>query len=147
MNPTEPGDVESPFEDLVKRFFRAVSFESGNAPHYADIHGLFIEQGLLIKNVGSEPEISTLQQFIEPRQTLVSTGVLTRFHEAELSGSTAIFGKVAHRFSAYTKSGVSGGAAFDARGMVATQFIRTPRGWRISAMAWDDERPGLKIPD
>jgi hypothetical protein len=30
--------------------------------------------------------------------------------------------------------------------MISTQFILTPAGWKISAMAWDDEHPGLSIP-
>jgi hypothetical protein len=25
--------------------------------------------------------------------------------------------------------------------MIATQFIRTPAGWKMSAMAWDDSGP------
>ena len=37
--------------------------------------------------------------------------------------------------------------AIDARSVISTQFIRTPRGWKTSSMAWDDERPGLGIPD
>jgi len=35
--------------------------------------------------------------------------------------------------------------SFDARRMVTTQFVKTPEGWKMSAMAWDDERPGLSI--
>ena len=70
-----------------------------------------------------------------------------RFREVELSGSTRIFGNVAHRFSAYAKSGTLKGVAFEARGMISTQFISTPSGWRMSAMAWDDERDGLTIPE
>jgi len=31
--------------------------------------------------------------------------------------------------------------------VITTQFVRTPAGWRISAMAWDDEREGLAVPD
>jgi len=30
--------------------------------------------------------------------------------------------------------------------MISTQFIFTPAGWRMSSMAWDDERPGLELP-
>jgi hypothetical protein len=30
--------------------------------------------------------------------------------------------------------------------MVSTQFVKTPAGWKMSAMAWDDERPGLTLP-
>ena len=58
-----------------------------------------------------------------------------------------IFGNVAHRFSAYKKSGTSNGVALEAQGMITTQFINTPGGWRMSTMAWDDERPGLSIFD
>jgi hypothetical protein len=130
---------------LSVEFFRAVSFEAGESPAYENIRTLFIESGLLVKNTGTVPEISTISQFIEPRQTLVRSGELTRFREWELSETTEIFGNVAHRFSVYAKSGTMKGVPFQARGMISTQFILTPAGWKMSAMAWDDERPGLSI--
>ena len=134
---------QAELEQLVHSFFEAVSFEHGSKPNYPRIHQLFIDDGLLIKNSGALPEITTPGAFIEPRQASVDAGDLTRFFEAELSGLTQVFGNVAHRLSAYEKSGELKGAAFQAKGMVSTQFIRTPEGWRISSMAWDDERPGL----
>jgi len=133
-------------DHLTAAFFHAVSFETGETPPYENIYALFIESGLLIKNTTSKPEISTVHQFIEPRQAMVHTGKLTRFRETELSEITEIFGNIAHRFSAYAKTGVMNGVAFEARGMISTQFVLTPVGWKISAMAWDDERPGLTIP-
>ena len=145
MDHPERKAVQAELGRLTSEFFRAVSFEPGESPSYASIPALFIERGLLIKNVTSTPEISSVQEFIEPREALVASGNLTRFHEAEISETTVIFGNVGHRFSAYTKSGTSGGVSFEARGMVSTQFINTPAGWKISAMAWDDERPGLSI--
>lgn len=132
---------------LAAEFFRAVSFEAGEAPSYQNIYPLFIEPGLLIKNSGATPEVASVRQFIEPRQATVSAGELTRFNEAELSETTEVFGNVAHRFSTYAKSGTLNGVAFEARGMISTQFILTPVGWKMSAMAWDDERPGLSLPD
>jgi hypothetical protein len=123
-----------------------VSFEPGGAPPYQNIHGLFIPAGLLIKNTASTPEISTIAQFIAPRQALVDSGALTRFKEWELSETTQIFGNIAHRYSAYGKAGTQDGKAFEARGVISTQFVRTPQGWKMSAMAWDDERPGLSLP-
>lgn len=137
--------VKVELDRLTWEFFRAVSFEAGGTPSYENIPALFIERGLLIKNASPTPEISSVREFIEPRQALVSSGALTRFHESELSESTVIFGNVAHRFSAYTKSGTSSGIAFETRGMITTQFVNTPGGWKMSAMAWDDERPGLSI--
>jgi hypothetical protein len=58
-----------------------------------------------------------------------------------------IDGDVAHRMSTYAKRGVRDGAAFAARGVISTQFVRTTDGWRMSSMAWDDERPGLPLPE
>ena len=138
--------VKGKLDRLTSEFFRAVSFETGGAPPYEVIRSLFVDTGLLIKNTGPVPEISTVQQFIEPRHTMVQSGDLTRFNEHELSESTTIFGNVAHRFSFYAKSGAIKNGAFEAKGMISTQFILTPTGWRMSAMAWDDERPGLSVP-
>jgi len=138
--------VKAEIDRLTTEFFLAVSFEEGAAPMYENIYELFIESGLLVKNTGSAPEINTVQQFIEPRVVAVRNGELTRFHEIELSETTEIFGNVAHRFNSYAKSGTIKGIPFTARGMVSTQFIKTTAGWKISAMAWDDERPGLSIP-
>lgn len=139
--------VNADLDALTAAFFRAVSFEAGESPPYSDIHALFIESGLLIKNTAATPEISSVRQFIEPRQALVRAGELSRFREVELSATTEVFGNVAQRFSAYAKSGTMNGVPFEARGMISTQFINTPSGWKMSAMAWDDERPGLSLPE
>jgi len=146
MNSTDRGAVKAELDKLTAEFFRAVSFEEGVTPPYENLHALFIEAGLLIKNSGPAPEISTVSQFIEPRLASVRSGELTRFNEMELSETTRIFGNVAHRFNSYAKSGTMKGIPFAARGIISTQFILTPSGWKISAMAWGDERPGLSIP-
>ena len=139
--------VKVEIDRLTAEFFRAVSFKAGETPPYESIYALFIESGLLIKNTASTPEISTLQQFIESRQAMVRSGELACFREVELFETTEIFGNVAQRFSAYAKTGTLKGVPFEARGMISTQFILTPSGWKMSAMAWDDERPDLSIPE
>lgn len=146
MNHATHSLVKAELDRLTFEFFRAVSFETGEAPPYRKIAALFIERGLLIKNSGPAPEISSVREFIEPRQAMVSSGELTRFRELELSETTHIFGNVAHRFSAYSKDGTMKGVAFEGRGMICTQFVLTPAGWKISFMAWDDERAGLAVP-
>ena len=137
--------VKADLDRLTADFFRAVSFEEGTTPLYESIRDLFIEAGLLVKNTASTPEICSVTTFIEPREAAVRSGELTCFNEVELCETTEIFGNVAHRFNSYAKSGIMNGKAFSARGMVSTQFVRTPVGWKISAMVWDDERPGLSI--
>ena len=141
------GAVRAALDALVHQFFAAVSFESGQRAEYRAIHDLFVEDGKLIKNSGVRPEIATVEQFVEPRQRSADSGELSEFTEAETAEITEVFGNVAHRFSTYTKSGVLGGTPFTGDGMISTQFVRTPDGWKISSMAWDDERPGLTIPD
>ena len=138
--------TEDELAALTAAFLAAVTFAPGERPDYAAIRGLFIEQGVLIKNIGTL-EITTVDEFIAPRQALVDSGALTEFEERELAQITEVFGNVAHRMSTYSKRGVQDGVRFEARGVISTQFVFTPSGWRMSAMAWDDERPGLVMPD
>jgi hypothetical protein len=56
-----------------------------------------------------------------------------------------VFGDVAQHFCSYEKSGVQDGVPFTGRGMKTVQLVRMPEGWRISAVAWDDEREGLTV--
>ncbi len=138
--------TEDELAALTAAFFAAVSFEPGERPDYDAIRDLFIEGGLLIKNVDAL-DIATVDEFIAPRRALVDSGELTAFAERELAHITEVFGNVAHRMSTYAKHGTQGGRTFVARGVISTQFVFTPSGWKMSAMAWDDERAGLALPD
>ena len=147
MSTLHATDDAAEMAGLLANFFRAVSFPAGGRPEYSAMYGLFSEGARLIKNSGALPEISTVDEFILPRQQQVDSGDLTSFEKVELTHITEVFGNVGHRFSTYAKRGTIKGVAFEAQGIISTQFIRTPSGWKISAMAWDDERPGLAIPD
>jgi hypothetical protein len=131
---------------VLRRFFQAVSFEEGGRPAYAALHDLFLDGGKLIMASGPAPEVAGVDEFIAPRQGAVDSGELAWFRETEIDGASAAFGNVAHRLSRYRKEGRRNGVDFAGRGMISTQFVRTPAGWRISVMAWDDERPGLILP-
>ena len=132
-------------DTLTAAFFRAVSFDDGETPPYANLYDIFLESGQIIKNSSSSPEIYTVRQFVEPRQRMIDSGDLKSLRESETAEITEIFGNVAHRFSVYEKHGLSAGTTIEGRGVISIQFIATPTGWKISAMAWDDERPGLTI--
>ena len=140
-------EVSAVLKALTDEFFRAVSFETGDRPAYARIRDLFIDDGRLIRNSSELPEISSVDDFIAARQGLVDSGALTSFEEVEIAETTEVFGNIAHRLSTYEKRGTVDGEAIEGAGVISTQFIRTPTGWKMSAMAWDDERPGLAIPD
>jgi hypothetical protein len=142
-----PTDINAELKALTDAFFRAVSFESGHRPAYARIRDLFIDGGKLIRNSSELPEISSVDEFIASRQSTVDSGALTSFEEVETAETTEVFGNIAHRLSTYEKRGTMHGKAIEGRGVISTQFIRARNGWKMSSMAWDDERPGLAIPD
>jgi hypothetical protein len=139
--------VHAELTALTADFFHAVSFRQGERPDYSRLHALFIADGMLIRNSSEAPEVSTLDEFITPRQRMVESGELSSFEEVESAAITEVFGNVAHRLSTYEKRGTTNGQAFEGRGVISIQFIRTPQGWKMTSMAWDDERPGLTIPD
>ena len=133
-------DTDAELARLAAAFFAAVSFEEGGTPGYDAIGDLFIDAGLLIRNTGDAPEVTTVEEFIAPRAQLVASGALTSFYEGELEAVNQTFGTVAHRWCTYEKRGVQNGSSFEARGAISIQFVLTPEGWRMSSMAWDDER-------
>ena len=143
----EDTSVMAELDALTGEFFEAVSFGEGERPAYQNLYELFIPGGLLIKNISAVPEINTVSQFIEPRQRMVDSGELTCFKETEIAEITEIFGNIAHRFSTYEKHGLNAAGSFEGRGIISFQFIMTEAGWKISSIAWDDERPGLTIPE
>jgi hypothetical protein len=132
------GDVKRKLDRLTAEFYRCVSFKWGRRPPYADLYGLFKPSALLIWNAQPAPKIFTLSQFIERRQKIIDSGVLTTIKELEVAESTEIFGNVAQRLSSYEKTGKRKGKLFHTYGMISTQFVVTPAGWKISAMARDE---------
>lgn len=133
-------DVKAELDQLTRAFLGAFTNTGGSRPNLDVIREVFIPQGTIIKNVGAEPVIYDLDAFIAPREKILTDGTLTEFSEWEVAERTAIFGSVAHRFSHYRKSGVLAGEWFEDSGHKTTQFVRTPAGWRMSSMAWDDVR-------
>ncbi|MEN3307321.1 MAG: hypothetical protein V7603_3523 [Micromonosporaceae bacterium] len=139
-------EVEGELAELIEAFFRSVSFERGERPRYEAIRALFVDGGMLIRNTGDAPDFASVEEFIESRQAIFASGEMEMFCETEASAITELHGGVAHRWSTYDKAGVRGGVAFEARGLISTQFLRTADGWRMTSMAWDDERPDNPIP-
>jgi hypothetical protein len=137
-------DAKAEIDRLADSFFALFS-NRDDAPDLARIFDLFVPNGLIAKCTNSDPEISTLEEFIAPRQELLTNGTLTDFAESETSERTQIFGNIAQRLSTYQKSGCLNGVPFSTRGVKTFQFVRTRTAWRILSVTWDDEREGLAI--
>ncbi len=136
---------EAEIDAVVERFFRAFDNTGGAAPDLDSLRELFVANALVSKNVGGDPEFSGVEAFIEPRRALLTDGTLVDFRERELRARTDFAGAIAQRLCLYEKSGILAGRPFRTRGVKTLQFVRTPLGWRIAAVAWDDERDGFAI--
>jgi hypothetical protein len=130
---------------LVRTFFAAFTSGPESATRLAALREVFLPGAVIVRTGGGEPAVYDVDGFIAPRQALLSDGSLTGFSEWEVAGRTEMFGDIAQHFCSYAKAGVREGTPFTGRGMKTIQFVRTPAGWRISAAAWDDERPGLAV--
>jgi ribosomal-protein-serine acetyltransferase len=95
--------------------------------------------GVIVKG-GPQQEVHDLDSFVAPRQRLLTSGELTGFSEEETSERTEISGDVAQRLCRYSKQGLHLGEPFTGTGTKSIQYLRTPRGWRMTAVAWDDDR-------
>ncbi|MEO8670835.1 MAG: hypothetical protein ABI411_05935 [Tahibacter sp.] len=131
---------------LTERFFALFTQSPEKSVDLLPIHDLFVAQGMLIKAVSGSTEIYTLQQFIEPRLRLLNSGELTGFCEQEISARTDIYGNVAQRFSVYRKTGILRGASFASSGTKTLQFVRFDSVWKLTCVAWDDDRDASEFP-
>ncbi|MBO1753939.1 DUF4440 domain-containing protein [Allobranchiibius sp. CTAmp26] len=134
-------------DGLAGAFFEAFTSGPDVAERLDRMRASFLSGAVIVRTCGGSPTVYDVDGFIAPRQELLTGGSLVDFREWELSARTEIFGDVAQRWSTYAKSGVQDGKPFAGRGAKTTQYVRTPQGWRISALAWDDERDGLSFED
>ncbi|MEU8263298.1 nuclear transport factor 2 family protein [Micromonospora sp. NPDC048999] len=130
---------------IVRTFFGAFTSGANSSARLDALRQVFLPEAVIIGTCGGEPAVYGVESFIAPRKALLSNGTLVGFHEWELSGHTEVFGDIAQHFCSYAKEGVRDGKPFTARGMKTLQLVRTSAGWRISAVAWDDERDNLVI--
>ncbi|WP_385624823.1 GNAT family protein (plasmid) [Streptomyces sp. P8-A8] len=134
-------EVKAELDRLTHTLFGAFTNTGGSRPGLGAVREVFIPQGTIIANTGGTdagPVVYDLDSFIAPREKMLTDGTLTEFSEWEVAERTEVFGSIAHRFSEYRKSGIRDGERFEGSGRKTIQFVRTPTGWRMSSMAWED---------
>ena len=145
-SPSAAGDVVE-IEAVVRTFFAAFTSGPELSPRLDDLRSLFLPGAVIVRTCGTEPLLYSVEEFIAPRQALLSGGTLLDFREWHVAGRTDLFGDIAHWFGTYAKAWKQAGTPYSGRGMKSLQLVRTGEGWRISAAAWDDEREGVTIGD
>ncbi|GHB60248.1 hypothetical protein GCM10010347_32850 [Streptomyces cirratus] len=128
---------KSELDALTADFFGAFDNRDGRTADVGRLRRLLLPGATIVKT-GPDFTVYTVEEFIEPRQRLLSEGGLAGFREWETSERTEIQGDIASRFGGYRKSGILDGVPFEAAGTKTLQFVRTPEGWRIAAVSWHD---------
>ncbi|MER7500552.1 GNAT family protein [Nonomuraea pusilla] len=131
---TDKGEIDA----LTSAFFGLFANADGARPDCFGVHRLFVPGGIVVQG-GPRPQVYDLDGFAEPRQRLLTSGELTGFAEEETWERTDIFGDVAQRLCRYRKRGVRDGEPFTGTGTKTIHFLRTPEGWRMTAVAWHDD--------
>ena len=132
-------DDRTVIDGVVGSFFAAFASGPDVRARLDALRESFLPEAVIVRG-GLDPAIYDVDGFIAPRAELLTGGRLAGFREWEVDGRTDLFGDVAARTCTYAKEGVLDGRPFSGRGFKTLQFVRLDGRWRISALAWDDER-------
>ncbi len=139
FSPTASTDEEK-INVIISNFFDAFTNINGGTVDVARVGDLCIKEAIIINNTFENPEIYNLSEFIIPRNEILNNGTLIDFKEKETTFKTKIFGSIAQRCSHYEKSGKLNGVDFQSKGVKTFQLIKISDDWKISAIAWNDEK-------
>jgi RimJ/RimL family protein N-acetyltransferase len=135
----EPADAEA-IDAIVRRFFAAFSNRDAMS-RIASVPSFFLPDAvvtIVTPTAARAVETSSVRDFVAPRASLLLDGRLTSFEEHEVSAQTEVVGAIAHRSSRYEKAGTLDGVPFEGAGNKHFQLVKTVRGWKIVALAWEE---------
>lgn len=131
---------ELQINEIVNRFFDLFTNTDNSIPNLQDIKNIFLSDGLIVNNSFEEPATYNLENFIKPREEILTNGTLVNFKEQEIDHKTEICGNIAQRKCTYKKAGVLNGVPFEGEGIKLMQFIKVKNQWFLSAVLWSDKK-------
>ena len=123
---------------LTRHYFELFSNRDGAVPQFERLMAMCQSAALFNNKVGERFKASNLEQFMRPRQVILTKGYLRDFEEFEVSSTTAIVGNIAQRQCLYGKHGIIDGKAFQQQGDKLLQFIKEDGQWKINSALWED---------
>ena len=130
---------EAAITSVLGQFFAAFMSGPDAASHVSVLRTILLPDAIVVNAAGPEPVVLTVDSFIEPRVELLTHGGLVDFREWMTTARIDVFGDVAQAWCTYEKSWLADEVPHGGRGSKTIQLVRTVAGWRISAVAWDDE--------
>jgi hypothetical protein len=131
----------------VDTFFAAFVSGPGVVDGAVQLRRVLDPDAVIVRAGGAGPTTYSVDTFVEPRVELLESGALADFREWVTSARVDLSGDIAQVWCTYAKEWVADGEPQQGRGTKSIQLVRTQDRWRITAVVWDDERPGLRVQD
>lgn len=143
-------DVATP-EAIITALYEVISGPAGQKRDWGRFRSLFIPEARLIVARARRDTLTSPKPLVMTPESYVTTAGASLeergFFEIEVSHVTESFGNVMHRFSTYESRRSADEAKPFARGINSIQLYNDGRRWWVVTIYWDQERPGLVIPD
>ena len=81
----------------------------------------------------------SLNEFITPREKLLTDDSLTEFHEWETENQTFVNCGIATRICHFKKKGILNGQPYDGQGEKHIQLVFSNQSWKIASVIWQDQ--------
>lgn len=135
-------DGDGSIDQLVTTFYAAFDNRGGKPMKATILRALFVADARIVRISEGKIESWSVDAFIEPRERILSAGVLVEFQEWETASETKIVGNIASRQSRYEKSGFYDGVSLGGGGTLFIQCCRVDGVWKITSILWEDDVAG-----
>jgi len=130
---------------LISALYDTISGNAGERD-WDRFRALFLPGARLLRTDRSLGGATSQQLDVEGFIAAAARNLATSaFYEQEVARRTERFGAIAHVFSTYEARSALDAAPF-ARGINSIQLFEDDSGWRVAALAWDEETPDNAIP-
>lgn len=127
---------------IIEDMFAAISWDTDNAPDLERFAAAVLPEAAIVPSARPAAP-TTIAAFGQRMAGLYDAGAMKTFAERPLSSVVQVFGNIAVVLGGY-EAVVDGGAP--SRGANAFMLVKDAGGWRVAAMAWDNERDTMQLP-
>jgi hypothetical protein len=133
-------------DSVIAEMYGMVSFEPGTRPDWTRQPDIFVPGARLVR-VNDEGVFDfNPETFRGNFESMIDSGILPSFWEAEIWRETHLFANVAHVLSAYETRWTRAGDVIN-RGVNSIQLFERDGDWWISAMIWRRDGKTIQIPE
>jgi hypothetical protein len=138
-----PADVDT-IEHLMASLYDVISGPAGQQRDWARFRSLFIPDGRMGVIRQDDAVLFTPDKYVERDDPFFKTN---GFFERAIATRIETFGNLTSVWSTYESRHAIADAKPFARGINSLQIIHAKGRYWIASIMWDDERPGLTLPD